>query len=581
MPSLRVQTLLWLFAALTLAGCRNDSSDRDGGAVITVIADTGVRARLVRLEARVYPAAATRDASPERLQAFVLKPGDTTGAPRVMLPFSFSIAQGQAPRFQLAVVGFDSFAADATPVIERRLIAAFAADRLVKIDVVLADACLDRVQTCGFETCQPRAGANGPAGTCGPVEEVTEVPADASVGREGDAAPATVDGAGPAMGSARSDGGLDLLTPEAGSHDGGQVATHDHGGEVTQPDGGGDAATQNDGGVAPAADADAGAVALLPPETLTCPFEGVCRLPGSPCTTSDDGQGYQCRGQLAAWPMPDSQPEAKTRPKYSAREGVVLDEVTGLLWQQPLPVSYPGCDGNRAGTPGDSCSLAQADLYCSQLQLEGKRWRLPSKIELESILDFTSVSTRTAVDEAFFPDSKGHFWTSTACLVPGCMGKTFVVPFDSASSGPFAPESYYRVRCVRSERIDHAPPSEQYEVDSSKGIVRDRYTSLEWQQKMSVAQMPTLADAEAYCTSAGDGFRVPTIKELLTLADITRSQVAISPVFDKAEGLDRTLWSTTRNFLGGTIMYGWMIAQFIPDNLAGNGELRFHVRCVR
>jgi hypothetical protein len=577
MPSFRVQAFVWLFAILHVAGCRSDEADIEGNALITVAADTGVGARLVRVEARVFSAAAPPGASPERVQAFALEPGDSTGAPRVAFPFSFSVDRGEAPRFQLAVVGFDSFAAGATPVIERRLIAAFALDRTVRIDVVLADACLDRVQACGFETCQPRESARRPAGACGPVEEVTELSPDVSVDGAEDAAISPLDGSGPATDSGPGDGGLDALAPEAGSDDRGDATTHDGGDAATQHDGG--AAAHDDGGFATAV--DAGAVALLPPETLSCPFEGVCQLEASPCVTSDDGQGYQCRGQIAAWPMPDSQPDAKTRPKYSAREGVVLDEVTGLLWQQPLPASYAGCDGNRSGVVGDGCSLAQAEAYCSQLQLEGKRWRLPSKIELESLLDMVEISTGPAIDPTFFPGGKGYFWTSTACLTTGCMGKTFALPFDTATPGPYPRESYYRVRCVRSERVDHAPPSERYEVDSTSGIVRDRYTTLEWQQKMSLEQVATLADAHTYCASAGDGFRVPTLKELFTLADVSRAQLAISPVFDNQVSVLRTLWSTSPHFLGGTLVYGWSIAQCLTDVYANELGWPIHVRCVR
>jgi hypothetical protein len=50
------------------------------------------------------------------------------------------------------------------------------------------------------------------------------------------------------------------------------------------------------------------------------------------------------------------------------------------------------------------------------------------------------------------------------------------------------------------------------------GLVRDTLTELEWQQQASSTTM-TWANAQTYCSSAG--FRLPTVKELFSLVDLT------------------------------------------------------------
>ena len=62
-------------------------------------------------------------------------------------------------------------------------------------------------------------------------------------------------------------------------------------------------------------------------------------------------------------------------------------------------------------------------------------------------------------------------------------------------------------RCVPSNRF----------VVLSGGLVRDTLTKLVWQQQASSTPM-TWASAQAYCPS---GFRLPAIKELSSLVDLT------------------------------------------------------------
>jgi hypothetical protein len=66
---------------------------------------------------------------------------------------------------------------------------------------------------------------------------------------------------------------------------------------------------------------------------------------------------------------------------------------------------------------GKSVDYAAAEKACAAL---GEGWRLPTRMELESILDLTRHDP--AIDSARFPDTKSTwYWTSTPCAwAPSC-----------------------------------------------------------------------------------------------------------------------------------------------------------------
>src|SRR3712207_5444308 len=74
-----------------------------------------------------------------------------------------------------------------------------------------------------------------------------------------------------------------------------------------------------------------------------------------------------------------------------------------------------------------------------------------------------------------------------------------------------------------------APP-DRYTINASQGLVTDVRTGLVWQQAPNAMQY-TWDAANTYCrglTLGGmTGFRIPTLKELMTLVDPTRVRPAI------------------------------------------------------
>jgi formylglycine-generating enzyme required for sulfatase activity len=155
---------------------------------------------------------------------------------------------------------------------------------------------------------------------------------------------------------------------------------------------------------------------------------------------------FTCRGQFQDWP-PSNSPS-----NFVANgNGTVKDSRSGLLWQRTAV--------HR--------TLVDAKTYCAGLSLSGSGWRLPTKAELESIVDFgrgASSQTSTpngrtpAIDPVAFPNTPADFfWTSSPhagwCFVStpdgNSPGLTWVVNFNDGESSYSEAGSSLAVRCVR------------------------------------------------------------------------------------------------------------------------------------
>jgi hypothetical protein len=141
-------------------------------------------------------------------------------------------------------------------------------------------------------------------------------------------------------------------------------------------------------------------------------------------------------------------------------------------------------------------------------------WRLPSRIELASIADWTT--SAPAIDTIAFPDTPSTlFWTSSP--LGGSPTLAYLVDFASGFT-TYASQGYpYGARCVRSTPTG---PAERYTI-SGGGTVYDTQTKLTWQQ---VVPTPLYAwpDAKAYCSALsleGTGWRLPSVGEFQTIVN--------------------------------------------------------------
>jgi hypothetical protein len=190
--------------------------------------------------------------------------------------------------------------------------------------------------------------------------------------------------------------------------------------------------------------------------------------------------------------------------------GIVTDRVSGLVWQRtPSSATY---------------TREAAAAYCASQTVDNHSdWRVPSLIELVSLVDFTV--SHPSIDGVTFPGTQaGSYWSSTVCA--SSSSDNWRVSFDDGSTSTstvgIAPDPAL-VRCVRS---DAAPPARCYSAgaryQAAGGLVADSATGLTWQQEVAMPHA-TWPSATSYCQSLGGGFRLPSVKELQTLLDLTVS----------------------------------------------------------
>jgi Protein of unknown function (DUF1566) len=206
-------------------------------------------------------------------------------------------------------------------------------------------------------------------------------------------------------------------------------------------------------------------------------------------------------------------------------DGTVQDKVTGLLWQKAIDATT------------QKLVWLDAKSYCAALPLAGHTWRLPTRIELLSIVDFTRVGP--AIDSKAFPGVPGsaYHWTSSPWVVSQIATKpqdSWIVNFyEGLTSNAGARDSAQFARCVSTTRSGPLP---QHYTQLTGGEVRDNLTALTWVQATS-PETHAAADALTYCQSLalnGHSFRLPSIKELSTLVDENPPISAVSPAIDKA-----------------------------------------------
>ncbi len=117
----------------------------------------------------------------------------------------------------------------------------------------------------------------------------------------------------------------------------------------------------------------------------------------------------------------------------NAAAGTVRDGTTNLTWQRTVSGTY---------------TWTQATTYCQGLNLGGfsTGWRLPTKKELETLVDFRVVNP--SIDVTAFPSTPlAAFWTSTPYA--GSSGNAWFVNFNNGASYNDGASFTLSVRCVR------------------------------------------------------------------------------------------------------------------------------------
>jgi hypothetical protein len=167
---------------------------------------------------------------------------------------------------------------------------------------------------------------------------------------------------------------------------------------------------------------------------MTCDTTGTCPAYATCC----NGSNQTCDGSR----LPSGDGTNPGQFDVSADGLTVTDTITGLVWQRDGSGTREGCGGSDKLT----CTWAQAKAYCASLSLGGvSGWRLPARMELSAIVDFTK--TNPTIDAAAFPNTPAAlFWTSSPV---GSSSYVWLVYFSHGGSDVNLVGNYNRVRCVR------------------------------------------------------------------------------------------------------------------------------------
>ena len=157
----------------------------------------------------------------------------------------------------------------------------------------------------------------------------------------------------------------------------------------------------------------------------------------------EDGAAGQLEGPArfepwALWPMPNAASAGLPNPASydTSTAGVVLDKITGLVWQASVSPSAYTWNGAKA--------------YCASLVLAGfSDFRMPSRIELISIVDYTIAKPGPVIDAVAFPNTPNTlFWTASPVALYGTT-RAWYVEFDNGFAFTESTNAEYNVRCVR------------------------------------------------------------------------------------------------------------------------------------
>lgn len=203
---------------------------------------------------------------------------------------------------------------------------------------------------------------------------------------------------------------------------------------------------------------------------------------------------------------------------------VIQQTSTGLFWQRKVPTK----------------TLAQEDAEsaCAALELDANGdWRLPTLAELYSLVDLGQPAAKIA---AVFPATPEDDFVSHSNSA--ATGNAWTVPFGKgALTAVGSRGNSYHYRCVRGGKPK--PTSAHYSPGTTS--VLDAWTGLTWTKATQVAAGNTATSA---CNALAGGWKVPTLAQLLTLYDVTRTNPALDgALFDLT---DTVQYSATSDGLG-------------------------------
>ncbi|MDX1961029.1 MAG: DUF1566 domain-containing protein [Leptospiraceae bacterium] len=125
-------------------------------------------------------------------------------------------------------------------------------------------------------------------------------------------------------------------------------------------------------------------------------------------------------------------------------DGTITDSTNGLIWQKcSIGQTGEDCQGFIIFGKAKKMNWKDANIECKSLQLTGKKWRLPSKEELETLVD---TKNNPKINTEFFPNTASAYWSST--IHEHYSDNAWYVFFSSGDSYFNYKSSKFNVRCI-------------------------------------------------------------------------------------------------------------------------------------
>ncbi|HEX3771131.1 MAG TPA: DUF1566 domain-containing protein [Polyangiaceae bacterium] len=352
--------------------------------------------------------------------------------------------------------------------------------------------------------------------------------------------------------------------------------------------GGGDGASVLPGSASGGAPSDDGTDAASTPDASPTAADGAAgamtldAAAYPPAAGPDGGAACPSLGDAVVdayprWPMPN--PPAANLPNAfhdtDLGNGTVRDEITQLVWQKTV-------DASQAFT------WSAAATYCASLKLPapaGSAWHVPSRIQILSLVDFTTLA---AMDAPFLasgqPPGGKYTWTSTPWVVSQIATKpqyAWMVNFGGGgglTSNAASQTAAEYVRCVASPPL--APVPYPHYAAVAPGEVEDVLTGLVWSQSSALTLMSP-SDATAACASLklnGHTWRLPSVNELASLVDDNPPIARVSPAIDTCVFPDTP---ADGYYMSSSSVGSKPWALNYQDGYDSDSEATGYVRCVR
>jgi hypothetical protein len=118
---------------------------------------------------------------------------------------------------------------------------------------------------------------------------------------------------------------------------------------------------------------------------------------------------------------------------FKVTNDTVQDTATGLIWQR--------------GSSPTTLTFSQATDYCAALELDGKKFRLPTIKELHTLVDESRIMP--AIDPTAFPKTDpAVYWSATQLAT--FPGSVWAVSFSHGFDSWYDVSARQRTRCVSS-----------------------------------------------------------------------------------------------------------------------------------